>query len=247
MTARILVLDIETSPNLAYVWGLFKENVSLAQLRQVGQVISFAAKWHGEKGMQFFSDHHNGHEQMVKAAWSLLDQADIVVTWNGASFDIPHLNREFTLLGLTPPSPYKQVDLYLQARKQFRFTSNKLDHVAQQLGVGKKVSHAGFSLWVACMAGDDKAWAKMRRYNMQDVVITDKVYAHLLPWIVSHPHVALYGPDPSKDACGRCGGKVQRRGTQTTLLGIFQRFQCTKCGGWSRKGKRLAGVDVRPT
>ena len=30
--ARILIIDIETSPNLAYVWGLFDQTVSLSQL-----------------------------------------------------------------------------------------------------------------------------------------------------------------------------------------------------------------------
>lgn len=246
MTARILVLDIETSPNLAYVWGLFKQDISLSQLAEVGQVISFAAKWHDEKRVIFHSDHHDGHEAMIEAAWTLLDEADVVVHWNGTSFDIPWLNREFTLAGMSPPSPFKEVDLCQQVRRIFRFTSNKLDHVAQQLGVGKKVGHAGFGLWLACMSGDEKAWNVMRRYNIGDARITDGVYVHLKPWL-KHPHVGLFATDASVNICGRCGSsKLQRRGRRATALGVFQQFQCQGCGGWSRGGKRLDGVDVRP-
>jgi DNA polymerase elongation subunit (family B) len=247
VTARILVLDIETSPNLAWVWGLWQQNVALNQLEQTGNVISFAAKWHGEKGIQFYSDHHDGHEAMVRAAWDLLDEADIVVHYNGTSFDIPHLNREFALAGFKPPKPYKQVDLLQVARKQFRFASNKLDHVSRELGVGGKVQTGGFDLWLACLAGDDLAWAKMRRYNINDVKITEKVYDALLPWITNHPHVGLYG-DTTGDCCGRCGGTVLvRRGYAYTPLGKFQIYRCKGCGGWSRGRSRLDGVDARPT
>jgi len=71
MTLRIGTIDIETSPNVAHVWGLFKQTVSLNQLMESGQVISFAFKWHGDKRVLFFSDHHNGHEAMIQAAHDL--------------------------------------------------------------------------------------------------------------------------------------------------------------------------------
>lgn len=247
MSARILVLDIETSPNLAYVWGLFKQDVSLSQIHSTGQVISFAARWHGSKQIEFWSDHHNGHAEMLGRAWKLLDEADIVVHWNGTSFDIPHLNREFALAGMAPPSPFKQVDLCLIVRKQFRFVSNKLDHIAHQLGVGGKLGHAGFGLWLACLAGDDKAWSTMRRYNRRDVEITDKVYEQLKPWIPSHPHVGLYELDPETNRCGRCGSEdLGWRGFAVTSLSKFRRYQCKGCGGWGRAKIKETGVDARP-
>src|SRR5690242_13408889 len=143
---KALVIDIETSPNLAHVWGLFNQNVSINQLRESTQVICWAAKWVGKPGVLFASDHHDGHEVVVQQAWELIDEADSLVTYNGANFDTKHLNREFLLAGLAPPSPVLQIDLLRTMRKQFRFTSNKLDHVSQQLGVGKKVKHEGHEL-----------------------------------------------------------------------------------------------------
>lgn len=244
MTAKILVLDIETSPNLAYVWGLFKQDIALSQIEMVGQVISFAYRWHGEKQIGFHSDFHDGHGIMLDRAHSLMSEADVIVHWNGTSFDMPHLNRELVLGGYEPPAPYKQVDLCLVVRKQFRFTSNKLDHVAQQLNVGAKTTHSGFTLWRKCMEGDAAAWDLMRKYNKRDVEITDRVYGRLKPWVPTHPHLALFGGDPEK--CGRCAGKLQKRGFATTSLGVYQRFQCTSCGGWTRGGKRVEGLDTRP-
>lgn len=243
---RILVLDLETSPNLAHVWGLWQQNVSLNQLMQATTVICWAAKWHGDKRVLFASDHHDGHEAMVKAAHALLDEADIVVHYNGNSFDMPHLRREFLLAGLGPTSPWKDVDLMRVVKSRFRFVSNKLQHVSTQLGLKGKLGHSGHDLWVRCMAGDDKAWALMRRYNVQDVRLTEELYDRLLPWIPAHPHRALWTGEEAP-SCGRCGGtRLQRRGCQVTPTGSFQRFQCQGCGGWSRGGKSQARVDVRP-
>ena len=162
---RILITDIETSPNLAHVWGLWQQNVSLSQLMDTTSMISFAAKWYGERNVEFYSDHHDGHAKMVKQAHRLLDEADIVVTYNGVTFDIKHFQREFILAGMNPPSPFRNVDLLKVVKSQFRFPSNKLQHVSDQLGIGQKTPHTGHELWVKCMAGDVKAWALMKKYN----------------------------------------------------------------------------------
>ncbi len=56
-----------------------------------------------------------------------------------------------------PPAPFKEIDLLTVAKGRFRFVSNKLDYVAQQLGLGKKTEHSGHELWVQCMAGIPKS------------------------------------------------------------------------------------------
>jgi hypothetical protein len=73
---RLLTLDIETRPNLAHVWALWDQNVGLSQIVEVGSVICFAAKWHGERKVHFASDHHDGHEAMITRAHELMDEAD---------------------------------------------------------------------------------------------------------------------------------------------------------------------------
>ncbi|WP_165384856.1 ribonuclease H-like domain-containing protein [Cryobacterium sp. SO1] len=236
---KILTFDIETRPNLAYTWGLWDQNISLAQLIEPGAVFAFAAKWYHEKRTRFHSDHTDGHADMVLAAWKLLDEADIVVHYNGKNFDVKHLNREFVLAGLTPPSPFKQVDLLQVARSQFKFQSNKLDHVASQLGLGGKTSHTGFQLWIDCMAGDAKAWRLMERYNRQDVKLTEALYDRLRPWIKSHPHIGMWTGKP--DACSNCGqdGPHEYTGIYRTLHQAYDRYKCRNCGTAIRTTTKL--------
>lgn len=242
---RVLTLDIETSPNLAHVWGLFNQNIGLNQLLESGEVLCFAAKWHGSKKVLFYSVHHHGKEAMVQAAHDLLSEADAVVHYNGAKFDMPHLHREFVTAGLEPPAPYAQVDLLRVVKKQFRFPSNKLDYVAQALNLGAKHHHTGHQLWIDCMAGSDKAWNLMRRYNRQDVVLTEKLYDKLLPWITSHPTVGLYD-GRTGDSCPNCGGtELRMQGRAYTAISVYQRYRCADCGKWSRGNKRLEGVNIR--
>lgn len=249
MSAKILTLDIETSPNLAHVWGLWNQNIAINQLVASTEMLSFAAKWYGKPRVMFYSQFHHGHEQMVQAAHDLLSEADIVVHFNGKSFDMPHLRREFLAAGLNPPAPVKEVDLCLVAKKQFRFTSNKLDYITQYLGLSGKIHHSGFDLWRKCMAGDAKAWAEMRRYNMQDVRTTEELYDKLLPWVPNHPHLGLYVADgDERNHCQNCGGTDLRlEGYAYTNLGKYQRFQCKnpRCGKWGRSKRAVAYVDVR--
>ena len=236
--ARTLVIDIETGPNLAWVWGLWDQNVSLSQLENASHVMCFAAKWLGDRRVVFYSEHHDGHAAMVDAAWRLLDEADAVIGYNAKGFDVKHLHREFVLADMPPPSPHKDIDLLTVARGRFKFVSNKLDHVAAELGVGNKLKHQGFELWRKCIDGDEKAWATMKRYNVQDVRLTERVYERLLPWIKGHPHPGLYGGDAL--GCPNCGGSnMEPNGTATTGTTNYGRLRCADCGANARTARRI--------
>ena len=233
---KILEIDIETSPHTAYVWGLFKENVPIQRLIETGRVMCFAAKWLGNKEIHFHSEWNDGHENMINRAHELMSEADGIVHYNGNKFDIPTLNKEFVYYKIPPAAPVKHIDLYKVVRSSFRFPSNKLDYVSQQLGLGKKASHEGFELWVKCMNGEEVAQRKMERYNIQDVRLLESLYKRLLPWIQNHPNYALFNPDIKRPVCPNCGSTHQQsRGYYDTKTMRYQRFQCQKCGTWTRE------------
>lgn len=251
MTAKILELDIETAPNLAYVWGLFRENIPIARLVEGGYTMCWSAKWYGKRGIMFSSIHKTSRTKMLDKLHRLLDEADIVIHYNGKRFDIPTINREFVLEGFVPPSPYKQIDLLKVVRKNFRFPSNKLDYVVQALGIGQKVHHIGYELWTRCMHKEDKAWKQMELYNKGDVLLLDKLYKELLPWITNHPNMALYG-GMGRPVCTNCSSThVHSRGTAVANTQIYKRYQCVTCGTWMRsrqtevKQKDRAGILVQ--
>lgn len=241
---KILFLDIETTPNLAYVWGLWDQNVGLNQLVSSTEMLCFGARWYGEKKVIFKSQHHDGKEAMLQEVHRLLDEADVLIGWNSASFDSKHLKRELIEAGMLPPSPYRDLDLMRVVKSQFKFPSNKLDYVSQTLGVGQKVKHSGFELWLKCMAGDDKAWREMKKYQLQDVNLLVDLYEKLKPWIKNHPSTALVNGQP--EGCVVCGSSdLEPRGLAHTNTSSYKRYRCKSCGKWQRGSTAVKGSTNR--
>ena len=240
---RILALDIETRPAVVYTWKLYQPVIGKDQIIDPGGMFCYTARWYGKRKIHFHSDHHDGHKPMLQTLWDLLDHADAVLHFNGTTFDVPHINREFMVHGFTPPSPYKQIDLYKTVKRQARFLSNSFDHVLGQLGIEGKETTGGFGLWKACIAGDPKAWARMRRYNVRDVTQLEDAYNRLLPWIPNHPNVTTY---TLTDGCTKCGStNREKRGFNHTATSRYQRYCCKDCGSFYQDAKRDAGVNVK--
>jgi DNA polymerase elongation subunit (family B) len=232
---KLLMLDIETAPHLSATWGLFQQNVALDQLITPGYTLSWAAKWYGEREVMFESV-MTGEKRMVKRIYDLLEEADAVCHYNGTKFDIPTLNKEFLLKGLKPPKPFREIDLLRTARSRFRLASNKLDFVATVLGLGSKTKHKGMSMWLRCMEKDPAAWKIMEKYNKQDVLLLEKVYVQLLPWIQGHPNLSTV---EDIECCPKCESEsYQARGSAITSAGKYARFQCNDCGSWFRASTR---------
>lgn len=242
---RILLFDIETMANQAYVWGKYEQDV--IAYKKHWYMLTFAYKWLGEKKTHVFGlDDFVGYKkdptndkELVQKLWNLFDEADIVIAHNGASFDVKKANSRFAKYGMKPPSPYKVVDTKLVAKKYLKQDSNKLDDLGDYFGIGRKINTGGFELWLGCEAGDKKAWDKMKKYNIQDVVLLEKVYLHLRPWMTNHPNMNLYLG--TKFSCTNCGSsKTQKRGMAVIgRTSLAQRYQCRDCGGWCQ-GEKIA-------
>lgn len=247
---KILLIDIETKPNLGYIWSLWNQNVSLAQLVEAKDTICFAYEWLESPRSKGFHSvwSEGGKPAMVKAAWDLLDEADAVIHYNGSRFDMPHLNALFFESQLGPPSPYKNIDLLATVRKKFGpgVPSKKLAYITQWAGLTTKTDTGGFGLWIGVMKDDPKAQKKMERYCRNDVRIMRPLYYRLLPWLDGHPNRNLY--DPKAEGCPRCPAgpdALTRQGFRATMTGMYQRYQCSKCGAYSSEGARAYGASIR--
>lgn len=236
---KILILDIETAPNLAYVWRFFKENIGPKQVAQNSTLLSYCAKWVGEE-QNFYDDCREDLDELklTLGLSALLDQADVVVAHNGVRFDVPKINTACLRNGIAPPSPFKQVDTFQVVKKRFKFESNSLEHVADHLDLPlKKLKHKkfpGFELWLECLRGNSEAWEEMKEYNIHDVLVLEQLYLKLLPWIDNHPNHGVIAEE-DVPVCPKCGSKhVQKRGFAHTTTGKYQRFVCNSCGGWGR-------------
>lgn len=246
---KILILDIETAPKLAYVWRFFKENISPKQVKEHGHIMSFAAKWLGSEEVLYYENRETDDDALLSSLSQLMDEADAVVAHNGRDFDMKQIRARALVNGLKPLSPVKIIDTKIIAKKEFGFPSNSLEYLSKVLNLkNQKKSHAkfpGFELWQECLRGNPDAWAEMREYNIQDVLALEELYLLLRPWDTQHPNVTIYAEDNSQVACPKCGGfHLQRRGFAYTNVGKYQRFQCTDCGGWGRT--RYSEVGKQP-
>jgi hypothetical protein len=235
---RILLLDIETAPNRAYFWGgTWKVNINPDWIDADGYVLCWTAKWLGEKEATFLRLKDGKHKNLLGPIHRMLNEAHAVVHYNGQSFDIPTLNKEFLMHGFTPPSPYKQVDLLLAMREGFRFPNNKLDYICKTLAIGEKLRHEGAQLWMDCMDNKAEAWAKMESYNRRDVELLEKLYKRMLPWIKKHPNrSALSG----LEVCVYCAStNIKQDRTYTANQLSYRQYHCSDCGGWFRGTKSI--------
>jgi DNA polymerase elongation subunit (family B) len=231
---KILLLDIETAPNTGYFWGLYEQDINLEQIIETSYILCWSAKWLDDSAIVFERTPYakRGGRGMLRSIHGLMEEADMIVTYNGNRFDIPTLNREFLINRFPPPAPSKQLDLYPIVKTKFRFASNKLDHVAQELGIGKKVEHYGFRMWVDCMHNLPNGWEAMEPYNRNDVVILEGLYKYMLAWLPNQGHAAMNEYDL---VCTNCGGKkYHQRGFMHSLVGKYARFQCLDCHHWFR-------------
>lgn len=235
---RILLFDIETAPNLSWVWGQYEQNVLAHE--QESYMLSFAYKWLGDKTttVRSLPDYRKykpgdvNDKDLVQDLWNLIDQADIVIGHNVDAFDVKKANTRFIYHGMEPPQFYRTVDTLKIARKQFKFNSNKLDDLGKFLGVGRKVKHTGISLWFGCMSGDASSWDLMKRYNKQDVELLERVYLKLRTWAPRHPNLNVFFG--RTEGCSKCSGtNVTKRGFAYTDVSRAQRYQCKDCRSYS--------------
>jgi hypothetical protein len=257
MSAKVVTLDIERVPGrfAADFWDLnaFKNRrISPAEVTEWPRTICLAWRWLGQRPVHFAAEwDKGGHEGMLRKAHEVYDQADIVVGHNLISFDTKHLRTGWRDLGLTPPSPFKQVDTLTQARKAFGDESMQLVALTQRLGIETKTDAYQVAVARAAVAGDRKAQRRLAAYNKGDIIATEALYLKLLPWMTGHPHRGLYNLD-DQDCCGRCGktDTLEKRGYATTQVGKYQQYKCMVehggCGAWSRGKKNLAVVGSRP-
>lgn len=239
LNVKIAYWDTEWSPAVSYTWSGFPKYLPNEMLIEDPRLLCYGFKFDGEDTQVV--DERVGREEMLLSLWNELDRADMLVSYNGQSFDTPKVNSEFMQIGLPPPSPYKEIDLYRQIKSKAKFYSGKLDFVAERIISARKEETGGFRLWKEVLAGDEAAWGTMRKYQKQDVDLLVELFEEVRPWL-RLPHPVEQG-----DAkCRNCGShNLERRGYARTLNGTYQRYNCRSCGSWTRGTLRVSAGNMR--
>jgi hypothetical protein len=240
---KILFLDVETAPNLSWVWGRWEQNV--IDVHTHWYMLSFAWKWQGGKRVSChalpdyprYAKDRQDDKSLIEDLHRILDQADVVIAHNGDAFDLRKANSRFLYHGLKPTKPFKTIDTLKISRKFFKNDSNKLDDLGAMLKVGRKLPHTGKHLWLGCMGGKKSSWVMMKKYNIHDVVLLESVYNKLKPWATNHPNLTLYDPN-GIGACPTCRSiNIVKRGTYYARGLKYHQFTCRDCGHWYHGGR----------
>jgi hypothetical protein len=248
---KVLIYDVETAPIMGYVWSLWKQNVALNQIEKDSHLLSWSAKWLDEDEVMYADQRHakniEDDKKIVAELWKLLDEADIVITQNGKSFDDKVVNARFVMHGMKPPSTFRHIDTKLIAKKHFRFTSNKLQYMTDKLCKKyKKSGHAkfpGFSMWKECMKGNVEAFEEMKAYNELDVLSLEELYKILIAWDSTVDFNVYHDSDGFICTCGHT--ELKKNGFHYTNLAKYQRYTCTNCGKEYRDGTNLLSKEKR--
>lgn len=231
---KILILDIETSPQAALIFGLFNKYIGIEHTDEDWFMFSWAAKWIGDD--KVFGDVLNSEEavnqddcRIAESLYNIVNDADIIVAHNADKFDIPRMKLRFLVNGFPPPLPFQVVDTLKVWKREFGSTSNRLDYLNRNvLKIEGKKETVGFNLWKRCYHGDADALRDMYEYNRQDVVALEENYLIIRSWIHSHPNLSLI---THTDCCPNCGSKdySETKSVYRTSVSEFIVHRCNNC------------------
>jgi len=237
-----LFFDIETSPNIVSSWRVGRKLfIPFENIVKERAIICICYKHEGEKEVHSIKwDGGDDRKMLIKFA-EIFNSCDEVVGQNSDYFDIKWL-RTRCLYHRIPVNPrIVSLDTLQIAVRKFNFNSNKLDYMAQYLGVGKKIE-TEYGLWVSVMGldvlygGKQKmkpavALNKMVEYCKHDVIILEKVFNELFKYTEHRTHRAVFEGGGKMD-CPECGSEKSKvNKTFTTKMGVIRRqLLCNDCG-----------------
>lgn len=180
-TAKVLIYDLETSPNIGWFWRAgYKQNIQPNQIVKERAIICVSYKWQGEDEVYNLTwDKNQCDKFLIEQFVEVLNEADLIVAHNGDNFDLKWLKTR-ALFHRIPMLPnYKQFDTLKLAKAKLYLNSNRLDYISKFLGFEGKIQTTP-DLWnKVVMLNDRNAMKDMLDYCDEDVRQLENVYNEL--------------------------------------------------------------------
>lgn len=235
---RRLYFDIETSPNVGLFWQAgYKQKIDYANIIKERAIICICYKWEDEKQVYSLQwDRKQNDKKMLESFIEIANQASEMVGHNGDKFDLAWIRTRCAFHQIEMFPTYVTIDTLKVSRQKFRFNSNRLNYIAQFLGIGQKIK-TEFNLWKEiCLNNSKTAMDKMVKYCKQDVILLEKVYKKLRVHMEPKTHYGvLFGQD--RGSCPECGSDdLVKAGSRVTKTGLKKiQFKCKTCGAYHLK------------
>lgn len=179
--ARVLIYDIETSPNIGWFWRAgYKLNISPDNIIKERAIICVSYKWLGEDQVYNLSwDKNQDDKFLLEQFIEVLNEADLIVAHNGDNFDLKWLKTRALYHRLPMLPNYKQFDTLKLVKSKLNLNSNRLDYIAKFLGFEGK-NKTTIDLWIDIVyKKSQEAMNTMLEYCDEDVRQLEKVYKEL--------------------------------------------------------------------
>ena len=242
MRRPLLYLDYETTPIVAWAWQF--HDAELFHVMRDVQIMSVAWSWEGESEIYYMDLTEFKHKQgifnvddkeLVKAFLPILDKAEAIIAHNGKGFDFKVFRGRLAIHGFPPHRNIKELDTKIWGRR-FRFTNNRLDTIARQLGSSRKLATRKNLHYDCLEVNDPSAWRENKKYNKQDVAVLKEVAHKLAPFIISGIPNAndIYGTSMNckNPLCG--SASLKENGVRIVLGGHKVEYRCKDCGHYAR-------------
>ena len=230
-----LIWDIETSPNVAFLWRTgFRLSVGHHNIIQERAIICICYKWEGSKKVHHLEWDEGDDREMLEEFLEVAKQADEMIAHNGDKFDIKWFNTRCLYHGLEPCPQWKTVDTLAIARRRFCFNSNRLDYLGKfLLGEGKS-DDGGFDTWrKIIMDNCPKAMRRMVKYCKQDVKLLERVWKLVEPYHKPKTHVGALNGKERWTSPYTGSTNVNKSKTRYTTAGTKQhQMLCKDTGGY---------------
>jgi len=235
---RRLFFDIETSPNIGLFWEAgFKKNIDTSNIIKERAIICICWKWEDDKNVEFVHwDGKQDDKALLQKFIKVANEADELVGHNGDRFDLAWIRTRCLFHQIEMFPSYKSIDTLKISRQKFRFNSNRLNYIAQFLGIGSKIK-TDYNLWKDIVLSKcKKSMNKMIKYCQMDVILLEKVYKKLSGHIEPKTHYGVrFGGD--RGSCPECGSdELVRAATEISAKGVKKvRYQCKTCNKFHTK------------
>ncbi|CAB4136388.1 Ribonuclease H-like domain containing protein [uncultured Caudovirales phage] len=227
-----LFFDIETSPNIGYFWRTgYNLSITPDCIINERKIICISYKWETEDKIYTLTwDENQCDKQMLIDFIKVANQSDEMIAHNGDRFDIKWIRTRCIFHRVAMFPNYKTLDTLKKAKSGFNFNSNKLDYIAQFLGVGAKVKHSGFDMWKNVMAGDKEAMSEMVHYCEGDIIVLEDVFLTMQNYIKTNTHNGVINGN-LKYSCPSCGSEnIELLKNNVTAMGTIKRqINCLDC------------------
>ena len=170
MPARTIILDIETTSLEA----------------DAGTLVSVGLMSDSGRGEYLEAKTTSDEKSLLLKLVRRLESYDVMVTWNGRSFDVPFLTTRLMKHGIDPRPILRKshIDLADVVKSRLRLTFTYLDHVCEFFQIERKKGPMGLDvphLYIRALEGDSRAAASIREHCLDDLRATRQVFLKLKP------------------------------------------------------------------